>query len=248
VRLSKLMIIASVATIFTAQTAAPALAWGDDWDGHGRGHWGDRDDHGWGDGDDHGPRHFGGWGNGWGGREHFHGNNHGGHSSFQVVINQGFGQDYGYGPRYGYGYGPYRTYRRPPPAPYYDEETGNVLGTLFGGVVGGIAGSHIGNGSGRTAAIIGGTLIGAIVGGNLGRPYDQMHAANVFEVTPSNQTVAWQNPDDGIAYQVTPVRTYQMNNGQYCREYQAQASIGGRQQQTYGTACRTPDGDWQIMN
>lgn len=239
-RLSKLMIVTSFAAIFTAQTAAPALAWGDGWDDHGLGRRG-----GW---NGHGPRHFGGWDHGWGDREHFHGHGHGGHTRFQVVINQGFGSDYGYGPRYGYGYDPYRTYRRLPPAPYYSDQSGNLLGTLFGGAIGGIAGSRIGDGSGRAAAIIGGTLIGAIVGGNLGRPYDQKQAANVFEVTPSNQTVAWRNPDDGIAYQVTPVRTFQVNNGQYCREYQAQASIGGRQQQTYGTACRTPDGDWQIMN
>lgn len=79
-------------------------------------------------------------------------------------------------------------------------------------------------------------------------PYDYGYAANVFEVTPSMQTVAWRNPDSDTEYQLTPVRTYQANNGQYCREYQASAIIGGQPQETYGTACRSADGSWRIMN
>ena len=233
-RLRKLGLVASMIAAFSVQTAAPALAWDND-DGWRRGH-GRHDSR-------HDGRH---WNHGW--QPHGHYRGHDRHydrrTNFQFIINQG------YGPGYGYDYGPYyRTYRRPPPPAYYGGGGSNLLGTLFGGAVGGIAGSQIGDGSGRTAAIIGGSVLGAIVGGNIGRsPYDHAHAVNVFEATPSNQTVAWQNPDDGYGYQVTPMRTYQTNGGQYCREYQAVASVGGRAQSTYGTACRTPDGDWQIMN
>ena len=95
------------------------------------------------------------------------------------------------------------------------------------------------------------TLIGFMFGGYPAygmMPYDYGYAANVFELTPTRQTVAWQNPDSGVGYQLTPVRTYQVNNGQYCREYQATAIVGGRAQETYGTACRTDDGSWRIMN
>ncbi len=95
------------------------------------------------------------------------------------------------------------------------------------------------------------TLIGFMFGGYPAygmMPYDYGYAANVFEMTPTRQTAAWQNPDSGVGYQLTPVRTYQVNNGQYCREYQAMAVIGGRAQETFGTACRTDDGSWRIMN
>jgi surface antigen len=231
----KFFFAASLIAVFSAQLAAPALAWRDDDD---RGHHGGYQD-----------RH----GNGWRGDGRHYGNHRGydrhndRHTNFSVFIGQGYGPGYGY-------YAPppvYRPYRRPPHDVYYGRNDSNLLGTLFGGAVGGIAGSQIGDGSGRTAAIIGGTVIGAIFGNSLGRdvsPYDHVHAANVFEVTPAQQTVAWQNPDNGMAYQVTPTRTYQLNTGQYCREYQATATVGGRPQATYGTACRTPDGDWQIMN
>jgi surface antigen len=47
---------------------------------------------------------------------------------------------------------------------------------------------------------------------------------------------------------VTPTQTFQTQDGRYCREYTADARIGGRVQQTYGTACRQPDGSWQIVN
>ena len=237
----KLFLISSLTAVFATVSLAPALAWRDDDGrrdrGRDRGHWDGHPSRGWGPPDWRGGHH----------QKHYRDHDRGHHrnSNFQVIINQSYGRGYDYG------YGPYyRSYRRPAPAPYYGgQHDGNLLGTLFGGAVGGIAGSQIGDGSGRTAAIIGGTLIGAIVGGNIGQsPYDHAHAANVFEVTPSRQTVAWQNPDDGIAYQVTPMRTYQSQSGQYCREYQAQARIGGRQEETFGTACRTPDGDWQIMN
>lgn len=236
----KFFFAASLITIFTAQGALPSQAdddgWKrgyrhherrnhDDWRGHHRGH-------NW----DHGRRYD---------------RHQDRHTNFQVIIGQSYGPDYGYG----YGYGPaYRPHRYAPPPVYYGgygRQDSNLLGGLFGGAVGGIAGSQIGDGNGRTAAIIGGTLIGAMFGSNIGRgmsPYDHSHAASVFEATPSNQTMAWQNPDYGTAYQVTPVRTFQANDGRYCREYQALATVGGRREQAYGTACRTPDGDWQIMN
>jgi hypothetical protein len=34
---------------------------------------------------------------------------------------------------------------------------------------------------------------------------------------------------------------------QSCREYRASATIDGRPQQTYGTACLQPDGTWRIV-
>ncbi len=234
-RFRKFFFVTSLIAVFSAQSVAPALAWRNDDDDRGdnRGHRNDRHD-----------RHWNGWQQNGHDRGHYRG--HDRHSNFQVIIDQG------YGPGYGYGYEPvYRPYRRPPPDVYYGREDHSLFGALLGGGVGGIAGSRIGDGDGRTAAIIGGTLIGALFGSNIGRgmtPYDHGYAANVFEVTPSQQTIAWQNPDYGTAYQVTPVRTFQANDGRYCREYQALATVGGRREQTYGTACRTPDGDWQIMN
>jgi hypothetical protein len=36
-------------------------------------------------------------------------------------------------------------------------------------------------------------------------------------------------------------------NGAYCREYQQRVTVGGRPQESYGTACMQPDGSWKIL-
>ena len=37
-------------------------------------------------------------------------------------------------------------------------------------------------------------------------------------------------------------------SGRYCREYTTEAVVGGRTKQVYGTACRQPDGSWQLVS
>ncbi|MEN6542653.1 hypothetical protein [Parvibaculum sp.] len=40
---------------------------------------------------------------------------------------------------------------------------------------------------------------------------------------------------------------YRSTSGQYCREYQSTIRVGGRLQQSYGTACLGEDGDWRVV-
>lgn len=122
----------------------------------------------------------------------------------------------------------------------------NPLPTVIGGVAGGAIGSGIGRGSGRTAAIISGALIGGMVG-NYYTSYDRNCTYQTFEATPVGQPVYWQAPQGNYDYTVTPTRDYN-TNGRYCREYQAVGTVGGHREETYGTACRQPDGSWQVVN
>lgn len=127
----------------------------------------------------------------------------------------------------------------------------DILGAILGGVAGGAAGTQIGKGRGNTAAIIAGTILGGLIGGSVGRSMDSVDTqcvGQVMEHLPNGQAVEWQNPDGKRAYRVTPVRTYQTDQGRYCREYTATANVGGRQEQTYGQACREPDGTWRIVS
>lgn len=123
-------------------------------------------------------------------------------------------------------------------------------GAAAGAVVGGVVGSQIGGGSGQDVATALGIIGGAIVGASLGRSFDQLDAMNTqraLETSPTNQTSSWVNPDSGNQYAITPTRTFQTSSNQYCREYQTTVTVGGEQQQGYGTACRQPDGQWQIQ-
>ena len=125
----------------------------------------------------------------------------------------------------------------------------DLLGALLGGAAGAAAGTQIGSGSGRTAAIVGGAVIGVLVGGTIGRAMDEVDqncVGQVLEHAPDGSDIVWAGADDGH-YRVVPLRTYEQA-GAYCREYTATATVGGRSQQTYGTACRQADGSWKLVN
>lgn len=123
---------------------------------------------------------------------------------------------------------------------------GGMLGAASGGLIAAAAG-------GGAAGIVGGVLLGGLVGGAIGNHLDQRdkqlaieNANRTFESGRTGQTTTWKNPDSGNSGSVTPTRTYQNANGTYCREYQQEIIVAGERQQSYGTACRQPDGSWKI--
>lgn len=127
-----------------------------------------------------------------------------------------------------------------------------VLGSLGGAAVGaGIAALAHGN----PAAIVASAVGGALIGGYIGHQMDEKDkliasqtAAKALESNRTGQAATWQNPDNGHSGTITPTKTYQASNGQYCREYRQEVIIGGEKQQAYGTACRQPDGSWKIQS
>lgn len=127
-------------------------------------------------------------------------------------------------------------------------------GTILGGIVGAAIGSQIGGGNGRLAAVGVGTLIGALVGRDIGRTMDdadRSYATGSFghamEYAPTCSSITWNNPRSGSNGTVTPTHTYEPEPGRYCREFQQEVVIGGQIQDAYGTACRQPDGSWEIV-
>lgn len=129
------------------------------------------------------------------------------------------------------------------------------VGTVLGGIGGGIAGNSIGKGQGRTVATIGGALLGSMIGNSVGESLDRadMQYLNsstqgALEGTTTGTTSKWINPDSGNSGTVTPTKTFQNNSGQYCREFSQTIVVGGNKQNAFGTACRQPDGSWQIVN
>jgi surface antigen len=157
---------------------------------------------------------------------------------------------HGYRQKHGYQQQPVDVYDVPDVGIQLGHCDREALGAVLGGVAGGVIGSQVGKGSTRTVTTIGGAVIGVIVGGAIGRSMDRVDQACIgqaLEQAPAGQSVAWTNPDGG-QYQVTPVRTYEAGDGRYCREYQTSAIIGGRKEKVYGTACRQPDGSWQVQS
>lgn len=144
---------------------------------------------------------------------------------------------------------------RPTYAPPYGIAKGTcyrtAIGALIGAGAGAYAGSHVGKGSGRIGAIVGGGVLGALAGGLIGHWMDQLDQGcveQVLEHAETGKVVQWTNPDNGVRYAVTPVRTYQAQGGHYCRDYTTTAIVAGQTQEVGGTACRQPDGSWQLAN
>src|SRR5512134_2323842 len=125
---------------------------------------------------------------------------------------------------------------------------GAALGAAGGGLLGAAAG-------GSATGIAAGVLLGGLLGGATGSVLDDRDKRTATNATqqaleskPSGSTSTWRNPDTGNSGSVTPVRTFQANSGQYCREYEQSVTIGGKPQKSYGTACRQQDGSWQIVS
>lgn len=99
----------------------------------------------------------------------------------------------------------------------------------------------------RGAAGMSGALIGARIGHSMDQ-IDQACVARILEFAPDRAAVRWfgapRKDYGGPAFAVTPLRTFE-RDGKFCREYQALATIGGQDEQSFGMACRMTDGVWQ---
>jgi surface antigen len=126
------------------------------------------------------------------------------------------------------------------------QTTGGIIGAGAGGLLGyAIFGGPIG--------IIAGVVIGGLAGGAIGARLDEDDkemarnaAHSAFEANRTGQPNGWENPDTGASGTITPTKTYQTAEGQYCREYTQEIIVGGEKQEATGTACRLDDGSWQI--
>lgn len=134
----------------------------------------------------------------------------------------------------------------------WEENPKAVLGGFLGAAGGAGIAALAGGGPGViVASALGGALLGGFVGKKLDDRDKQMAAqaaSQAFEHNRSGQSSVWNNPDSGNSGSVTPTKTYQIANGQYCREYSQTITVGGEQHQAYGTACRQPDGSWKVQS
>jgi surface antigen len=123
-------------------------------------------------------------------------------------------------------------------------------GALAGAALGGAVGHNFGSGTGKVLATFTGAVLGAFAGSNIGRQldgYDEQRAQRALEYNETGRSSSWVNPDQGHAVTFVPTDTYRGSSGQYCREYQTHVEVGHRVEDAYGTACRQPDGSWEIQ-
>jgi surface antigen len=128
--------------------------------------------------------------------------------------------------------------------------TKGVQGAGMGAAGGAIIGQAIGRNT--EATLIGaavGSLLGYIVGNEMDK-YDRQQLNSAYEYGPSGQSTTWQNPDNGNSYQVVPQPAYTQPShpDTPCRQAEILATIDGKTQKTYTTACRNSSGQWILQN
>lgn len=126
-----------------------------------------------------------------------------------------------------------------------------TLGTLAGAVGGAAIGSAFGQGSGKVAAIAAGALVGGFLGNQIGAALDADSQRYNYQASVSAMETGypqqWQNPQAGTYGTVQPGPATYVNN-RTCRPYTNTVFIDGQQQVARGTACRNPDGSWQVVS
>jgi surface antigen len=134
----------------------------------------------------------------------------------------------------------------------------DIIGTGLGAALGGLLGSQFGRGGGQLAATGAGVFFGGLVGNSVGTSIDRTNylyshhggyytyapAPVYYPATYSYQPTYVAPPEPPPA---PATYTYAGNNGSYCREFSQQVTVGGRVQESYGTACLQPDGSWRIV-
>ena len=82
---------------------------------------------------------------------------------------------------------------------------------------------------------------------NLNEQQEREHeAAQILATTaPIGETITWR--EGNASGYVMATREGTSSAGRYCREFQHEITVGGKQEQGYGTACRQPDGSWEVI-
>ncbi len=122
------------------------------------------------------------------------------------------------------------------------------IGAALGAATGAVVGSQVVDDDDKALGIIGGLIVGGVVGGLIGKAMDNADEAcmgHALEYAADGAPVHWRDPN-GYDYNVVPQATYQAG-GRYCRNYTTTVVINGAPESLAGTACRRPDGNWDIV-
>ena len=135
-----------------------------------------------------------------------------------------------------------------------DQGPKQAVGTVTGMVLGGKVANDFAEGS-RNEGLwtIAGVALGAFLGNEVGASMDRQDAMlaeraamQALETNKTKQASVWKNPDTGNFGSVYPTNTFS-KNGQPCREFTQEITIGGKVETAFGKACRNPDGSWDLQ-
>jgi len=137
----------------------------------------------------------------------------------------------------------------------WNDSRTETLGGVLGGVVGGIVGSKFGKGTGQGVAVVLGATLGAMWGQDIAKGmtdidkvFSERTTKDTLEYGKPGETAHWSNPDSGNSGTITADEAYTNDDGEGCRQFETTVNVEGEDRAVTGTACRTNDGEWQIVD
>ncbi len=68
-----------------------------------------------------------------------------------------------------------------------------------------------------------------------------------LESRPSREILRWVSQESGTSGFITPLRTFKINTGHYCRQFMEAVARQGDLASAIETACRADDGLWIVV-
>lgn len=126
-----------------------------------------------------------------------------------------------------------------------------AAGTVAGAILGGVLGNQLFKGE-RALGTAAGVVLGGMLGNRLSRDNcDQYYAStayyDAFQNTDPYDRVNWRNPQSGSYGYIEPAEYYRDRRGRECRDYIQEIYVNGRRDYAEGVACRSRNGQWQIV-
>ncbi len=75
----------------------------------------------------------------------------------------------------------------------------------------------------------------------------ELTVQETLERSLSRSTRHWRHPPSGSSGSVTPRRTFKIETGHYCREFDEVVAAAGETQSERRTACRSAAGEWIVV-
>jgi len=72
------------------------------------------------------------------------------------------------------------------------------------------------------------------------------HFQKALEEQQSGKALRWTLADQALSGTTTPVATFRIDSGGYCRQYVQHLNRSGEERAFYGLACRTDAGRWEV--
>jgi surface antigen len=130
---------------------------------------------------------------------------------------------------------------------------GQMIGLIGGGIIGTYVGSQFGGGAGNLLFMVAGAAIGGMGGYAFGDsliPSDHAKFKESAKVAMDNirdgEVYSWTNPDTGVAGTIKPTRSYYVDNGQLCRDFDATIAASEGIGRTHGRACKISADAWFV--